>query len=112
MSKTFAILDQNGIVVNSIVVDDYVIAQSLLPNSVIIEVTEQTGPAYINGTFESGMFFSQKPFDSWVKDLTNKKWTAPIPEPEIEVGFYTEWNESKENWDILEIPILNEGSSE
>jgi hypothetical protein len=113
MDKTFAIFNEDGIVENSIVADEYIIAQSLLPNKRIVEVTEQTGPCYINGTFDSGIFWSQKPFDSWVRDFDTKTWKAPVPLPEeIAIGFYHEWNESTLSWDLLQIPILNEGSPE
>jgi len=103
MEKTFAVI-KNDIVENAIVAESIIIAQSLLPNFTLVEVTEYTGPAAIGGEFRDGVFMPKKPFDSWLWDSENKIWNPPIKQPDMEFGFYDEWNEETQGWDRKEIP--------
>ena len=104
VQKTFAIIE-DGVVVNAIVGEALVIMQALLPEANLVEVTELTGPAYIDGPYVDGVFLPFKPYDSWVLDIPNKKWKAPKDEPKTEAGFFAEWNESTLKWDIKEILV-------
>ena len=84
--------------------DDFVEAKTISePANEVAEVTEETGYAVIGGTFSNGKFFPPKPFSSWVSDGKGG-WTPPLPEPSLAAGFYSEWNEEKIDWDILEFP--------
>jgi hypothetical protein len=75
-----------------------------LPDFTLIEVTEETGPATIGGEFKNGTFIPVKPFASWSWDAELKIWMPPIKQPDMQIGFYHEWNESKKDWDLKEIP--------
>tara|TARA_R110000744_G_scaffold19757_1_gene51918 strand:+ start:226 stop:678 length:453 start_codon:yes stop_codon:yes gene_type:complete len=60
------------------------------------------------------IFLSQKPYSSWVKNLTNAKWESPVGNaPELtteqksqnEIDFTHKWiyswNEENQTWDLL-----------
>jgi hypothetical protein len=107
IQKTFAII-KDGIVENAIIGESIHILSALVPDAVLVEQTEQTGPVYINGTFDDGIFFSEKPHESWVKNRETKSWDPPKAYPSVlPDGHYAEWNETKVDWDILQIPIAN-----
>lgn len=101
--KTFAIIE-DGIVVNAIVGPALAIVQGLLPDADLVEVTEQTGNAFIDGPYVDGVFLPTSPFESWVMDIPSKSWKAPIDEPALEPGFYNEWDEKSLSWTQKEIP--------
>jgi hypothetical protein len=103
VNKTFAIIE-GGIVANAIVGEALAIVQALLPEATLIEVTKTNGPAYIGGPFLNGSFLPPKPFASWTLDEVNKTWIPPKPYPATDPGFFPEWDESKLDWDIKEIP--------
>jgi hypothetical protein len=105
--KTFAIIE-DGIVVNAIVGPVLAIVQGLLPDADLVEVTEQTGNAFIDGPYVDGVFLPTSPFESWVMDVPNKSWKAPIDEPALEPGFFNQWNEETLSWDSQEIVVLTE----
>lgn len=107
MNKVFAII-KNNIVENAIVAEAYVIAQALLPDEILIEVNKNTGPCYIGGIFEDGIFWPVKEYPSWQKDYAKKIFVAPVPEPEAPLGFYSEWNEDLLDWELKEIPGFKE----
>ena len=104
VEKKFAIIEE-GIVKNAIVGEALAIVQALLPDAQIIEVTEETGSAFIDGPFVDGVFLAPKPFESWTMDIENKRWQPPVAMPSLEPGFFAEWNEADQNWDLKEIPI-------
>jgi hypothetical protein len=104
VQKTFAIIE-DGVVANAIVGEALVIMQALLPEADLVEVTEANGPAFIDGPYIDGVFLPPKPYDSWTLDLSNKKWKAPVDQPETKAGFFSEWNESTLKWDIKEILV-------
>jgi hypothetical protein len=108
VEKTFAIIE-NGIVTNSVVGDSLAILQSLLPNAELIEVTKENGPAYIGGTFNGDFFVPTKPYDSWIFNEELRFWYAPIDEPEPENGKYPKWNEDLLEWEMVKIPVYEEG---
>ena len=103
-TKTFAVIE-NGIVKNAIVVDDIVIAQALLPGATLVQITEQTGSAFIDGAYNNGVFISPKPYASWVLDEETNTWEAPVEPPQLDGGSYLVWNEDTLEWGIFEIPL-------
>jgi hypothetical protein len=105
--KTFAIIE-NGIVVNAIVGPALPIVEGLLPGANLVEVTEQTGNAFIDGPYVDGVFLPTSPFASWVMDVPNKSWKAPIDEPKLEPGFFNQWNEESLAWDAKKIVTLTQ----
>ena len=59
--------------------------------------------AGIGYTWDSvnNIFWPPKPYDSWVQDIPNAKWTSPIgdaPTPESDEFIYY-WNEDNQTWD-------------
>lgn len=109
--KTFAVL-KDGIVENAIVGEALAIVRALLPDNEVIEVTDETGVAFIGSPFTNGVFVPLKPYESWTLDQSKTKWIAPKPEPTVDAGFFTEWNEEKLEWDIKEFPELFTPESE
>ena len=107
LEKTFAIIE-DGIVVNAIVAEAMVIAQALLPDAQLLEVTEDTGSAFIGGTVVDGKFVAPKPFESWTLDPDTKVWVAPTPMPEVEPGFVYRWNEQELEWDSEQVQFATE----
>jgi hypothetical protein len=56
---------------------------------------------------EIDCFISSPPFPSWIKDLENKSWKPPIPEPND--GKIYEWDEANIRWvEITEPPTIEE----
>lgn len=53
---------------------------------------------------KNDVFIAPKPFPSWILN-NNFDWVAPIDAPNDD-QFY-EWDESKLNWKLAEIPIRN-----
>jgi hypothetical protein len=98
----FAVV-KDGIVKNAVVGEALAIVQALLPDDDVVQITSETGHAVIGGAFSNGKFFPPKPFPSWVSDGEGG-WEPPVAEPTLAPGLYSEWNEEKINWDILEIP--------
>ena len=107
VQKTFAIIE-DGIVVNAIVGEALVIVQALLPDAQLLEVTEDTRPAFIGGTVVDGKFVAPKPFESWTLDPQSKTWVAPTPMPEVEPGFIYTWNEQELKWDSEQVQFATE----
>ena len=58
--------------------------------------------ATIGGTYDpvNDQFYSIKPNASWVKDVSNAKWIAPIPYPTIDDNsdMSINWDESNYRW--------------
>ena len=106
--KNFAIIE-NGNIVNVIVCEALIIAQSLLPDAILMEETELTGNAVIGGTVLNGGFIPPKPYESWTLNSETKSWDPPTPYPSVKIGEYANWNEDAEAWEILAIPF-NEGN--
>jgi hypothetical protein len=83
--KYFALLDNNNIVVNVSIADEF------WDSTGWIEYTSEN-PATINGNYEDGFFYSPQPYPSWTR--SNGNWVAPIPQPE---GFKV-WDEVTQSW--------------
>ena len=62
---------------------------------------------------DNEIFWSQKPYPSWVKNMTTAGWDAPIAKPDLtaeqtsqnEAGthrWHYNWNESSQSWDLTD----------
>jgi len=92
--KTYAVLNSN-IVENIIVADSKEIAENVT-KKLCIEIT-QTKPVQIGDTYENNIFWSIKPYSSWIKGEID--WEAPIPYPNDNKMY--SWNESTLFWDEI-----------
>jgi hypothetical protein len=99
------IVMEDGKAVRRVVADDLEIIQALLPDSDIIEETEETGIAYDSVGFDhiSKRFFPPKLFDSWVFNETLWLYEPPVQMPTD--GFY-QWSEELASW--VEVPLESE----
>lgn len=87
-----------GLVANVVEAEDAQIVALLLPDSdQIIEVTEATGPAYIEGAYVDGKFRRAQPYPSWVYDTDLADWVPPIDYPDDETVPYV-WDEEAGAW--------------
>ena len=97
----FAVI-KDEVVINVIVANDDTPEQvlaALLPDAdAIVAVTENTGPAYINGDLVGGKFRPPAPFASWLWDVDAWLWVAPIAMPDT--GLAYNWDEDNREWRI------------
>jgi len=55
---------------------------------------------------DNQIFWSKKPYPSWIKDLTTASWKSPIGDaPELTQeqknnNFHYQWNEENQTWDL------------
>ena len=55
---------------------------------------------------DNQIFWSKKPYPSWIKDLTTASWKSPIGDaPELtqeqkDNNLYYKWNEENQSWDL------------
>ena len=63
---------------------------------------------------DNEIFWSQKPYPSWVKNMTTAGWDAPIAKPDLtaeqtsqnEAGTHSwryNWNEDGQSWDLTDL---------
>lgn len=83
-----AILDNNGKVLNIICCND---EELETPNC--ISYTEEN-PAWVDGDFVDGFFYSPQPFPSWTRN--QGVWLPPTPRPESEGNW--RWDEETQEW--------------
>jgi len=57
---------------------------------------------------ELDIFLPPKPFDSWVLNETLGQWDPPVERPEVEEGMVAIWNEESINWNIEELPRIED----
>ena len=108
-NNIFAIID-NSVVTNAVVGENLIVLHALFPENELVNVTEETGPAYIGGTFENGIFIPPKPYESWLFNYEQKQWVAPKEYPTVAEGFYAEWDELNGDWAMAEFSNLAEES--
>lgn len=87
---------EGDLVSNVIACDD---ANIFLMPGYYIKVTESTGTAAINGTYDSQSqkFIDPKPFESWILN-SDFKWESPLgPNPDVLTNF---WDEENQEWAI------------
>lgn len=101
MKDTFIYaVEKNGLIENVVVgetEDSEQILSLMLPESLLIRVTEETGNPIIGGEFFDGVFRSQPPFKSWVWSSNKKSWVAPVERP---LGPYW-WDEINVAWFLI-----------
>jgi hypothetical protein len=88
MSKNVAILNENTVINIIIVNDDYKL------NADEVFYTNEN-PAFMQGTYVDGYFYSPQPFLSWTRNQGN--WNPPTPRPTTEGKFYY-WSEDDLSW--------------
>lgn len=106
--STFAILDENSVVVNRVVSDtaEYVVL-ALGPEIILVEETDATGPATIGEKYlESGIFQSPRPYPSWNWSDTLVEWEPPVACPTD--GKRYVWDEESLNWVEFVPPSVEE----
>jgi hypothetical protein len=85
--KDVAVLDINNIVVAvNVHMDDYEVQPYEL------EVSDETGPAFVGGDYVNGRLYEPQPFPSWTRGDTG--WIPPVPRPN-EPCF---WDEDAQQW--------------
>jgi hypothetical protein len=94
--STFAILNEDNLVLNLVVVESHELAVQLFGNMVV-----EYGPDVHNGvgfTYapETCKFIPPQPFPSWVFDEETCTWGAPVPYP-YDKKIYA-WDEEQRNW--------------
>ena len=63
---------------------------------------------------ENNMFFGEKPFTSWVKNISNASWEAPIAKPVLTSEqesqnisqthtWAHEWDDSNQSWTLVDL---------
>jgi len=122
--KQYAFIKNNE-VVNTLVIDesdiDFIELQKAVNEAdqfIAIDDYETVHNLVIGGSFDGEKFWTPKPYESWVKDMSNSTWIAPIAYPEdyslvyrnfgINQVFYN-WDESAQDWELL--PVLDNGYS-
>tara|TARA_R110000803_G_scaffold185536_1_gene247919 strand:- start:36 stop:467 length:432 start_codon:yes stop_codon:yes gene_type:complete len=127
----FALLDDQNIVTNIVVVDDTEIAndmdlageefcKNLFKVSNCKQYSEEGSfrkrPANIGGTYDpiKDIFIRVKPYPSWILS-SDDEWEAPITHPSIETygdpatSYRIKWNETDQRWEAADRsdPIKN-----
>lgn len=97
----FAIVN-NKKVTNTVVADELIILNLLLPNETIIEETESTGIAWIGSEVIGGKFKPPQRFESWLFSNDKFVWEAPVPYPSDGLNYY--WSEADLDWLIIPEP--------
>lgn len=92
----YAKINSENIVENVVVCED---SQIALFDGKYIKVTELTGDAFVDGSYNesSSKFVKPKPYDSWTLNA-DLEWVAPSTKP----GFGYFWNESDLEWVAVE----------
>jgi hypothetical protein len=73
------------------------IISKMLPDSLVVSVTPETGTPVIGGEFVDGQFRPIKMYESWVWNSIAIRWEAPVEHP----GGSVYWDDDSVNW----IPI-------
>jgi hypothetical protein len=108
---TFAILDNENIVINAIEAESLQVAQSLFENNEVVQLS-QFESCWIGGSYTDNGFtppLSEKP-EGMLWDFNEKSWMpeTPMP-PEPAIGFWV-WNNDTKEWQIP--AYLNELNTE
>jgi hypothetical protein len=85
--RTFALLDENNIVINISVADDS------WDSTGWIEYTNKTASIGWTYNLDEDIFIAPQPFESWTRE--GSYWYAPIPKPD---GINWIWDEELGNW--------------
>lgn len=106
MDKEYALIDENNIVVNCVIVSDenFIHISDILSSNNAVNAIEfsPANPAYIGGTWNGEYFIPPQPYNSWtLETIVYRQWVPPIPMPH-EGGPYM-WNEETLSWEHIEI---------
>jgi len=63
--------------------------------------------------FENNIFIKDKPYPSWIKNVSKARWEAPIEEPALTTEqenqnnvkthlWYYDWDETNQNWNLVD----------
>lgn len=93
--KNIAVLDENNVVTNILVID----ADSFVKEVNHIEYANED-LVIIGGDYFNGKFYPPKPYPSWVRDEENSEWKAPY---DIHKNNFDDiiWDEDKKEWVII-----------
>jgi hypothetical protein len=93
----FAVIKED-VVENIINADSLIILQVLIPEEVLVEVTDSTGLAFIGATYSSSKkkFVPIQPYSSWTWDAKSWSWKAPVAYPTDGDNYW--WNEEEGAW--------------
>lgn len=96
MIKKYALLNENNIVINISVADEF------WDSTGWIEYTSEN-PAAIDSEYFDGKFYEPKPFNSWIRDTEAGTWKAPVEKPQTNEYVYDYfWNEADLKWEEIE----------
>ena len=99
----FALI-KNNIVKNIAEADSREILEALVPEvDIIVEVTEESGYAYIDGEYRNNKFIPIPAYSSWIFDENIWAWKPPVDKPEDD-NLYS-WDEAGLKWIIFEEPL-------
>lgn len=105
---TFAILDENSLVINRVVSEtaEYVYL-ALGSDTILVEETDTTGPACIGEKYlPSGIFQPPRPYPSWTWSETLVDWEPPTACPVSEKRHV--WDEESLAWIEFIPPSIEE----
>jgi hypothetical protein len=99
MIKTYAELDSNNKVINTILAPESFIVSL---NGIFIECTESTRMGSLGMTYnkEKNKFVYAKPFPSWTLNEDSLEWESPAGDKPNDEKAYV-WNEESQNWQEL-----------
>jgi hypothetical protein len=95
----FAVI-KNEVVENVIVAEALIIAQSLLPDYLVVEIEPNNLVAGVGSRYADGKFIPPQPFLSWTLNASTNQWEPPVERPEIEENQMALWNEDSLSWEI------------
>ena len=104
MIKTYAEIDSDNKVINTIVASESFIVSL---NGIFIECTESTKIGSLGMTYnkEKNKFIHAKPFSSWILDEETSEWNSPVGDKPNDGKLYM-WDESAQNWvELLRLDI-------
>jgi hypothetical protein len=95
MEKTYAFVKDN-VVVNTAIIDDtnVELMQHLKQELNLDYVVEATEKTQIGATYDGVLFWTHKPYESWIKGEID--WIAPLPKPSNDKQY--EWDETTVSW--------------
>jgi len=97
--KKFAVLNEQN-VINTIIAESKEIAENVT-GFICLEFTNES--AETGGTYVDNVFIPRKPYDSWILDVKNNSWQAPVQYPVEEGKFFT-WDEPTLSWVEVVLP--------
>jgi len=65
---------------------------------------------------DDNIFWSKKPYTSWVKHIESASWKSPIGDApaltaeqtaDVDNRYHYDWNESGQSWDLVTTPIVS-----